>query len=562
MSVEHLKSNLQELFHFSKAEPCETIALVADPIRKRSIYCSKDLRGHLCILFYKLVAFFGYTHLKKRNLFLAQQFTYKIFLKHRLEALSAANSYRSYLSKSCSGEKVCAIEASKARRTLADWHDATKMFAKMLKNQRFCARASRFDKKMVHKLTKKRQSFSRFFRIVKLESIFKKSLPLSLIVKGATPQSTFESSEKLLFQRFVKKIDKNAKECDIHFLHASLLALIEEIKPFFRNLCLDIGALETLLIEHQCQAFALEDLSHLQKRSKIHYGHKLLLNGKEYVVGNRFNPKPLEKNNSTHIYEILNSQHLLCVGPSRFHVYVKEFMNKTCSWAVPTADTIDIDFKGRFWVVDRLTTKVKNYPWSSSSDKITLEDCSIAMPIMKVCKWCIDQGHFPLNMSAKNLMFTSQSYLRCVKICTKGQFHFNKMVDLLLDLSGGNYAVYKFFVKNCGLLALPEAHFFAAVLKMAANGNEFSVINSAINFGISDSSVIQRAENFAKNIKELKIQCKNRAIKELSFKDYSTINKQIALAIINCTKKEGSTGIVAKNLQDRVISFLASHRSS
>lgn len=447
MAIEDLRSNLQNLYKFGKAKRDEGVKLVADPIYKEKIYSSKDLGGRLCLIFYSMVAAFGWDRLRQKNLFLAKQYTYKIFLIHKAEAISSANDYRHYLLRRSSGEEVAEEVLGRIRCELVAWHDTTKVFSKALKDKGFQEKVARFDRKIVNKLLEEKKSFNQLFRIVKLEGILKKTLPVALIIKAATPQMALNEVEKCSLQKFARKINRVSDLCDLHFLDASLLALMNELKSANESLNVDVGALEISLIEHGCQVFSSQDVPHIKKREQISCGNKVLLGDKAYIVGKCLS----EENDSTHVYELINSQYLLNIGPSRAYLHMKKFVSQNRGWAVPLFETL-VDPKGRFSLVEKLHMPIKNYSWSSVAGTISSEDCSVATPLMNLCKWCIEQNKFPLNLSAENLMFNSNSCLRTLKICTEGQFDFNKMVDLISDLSGGNQVVNTFILKESGLL--------------------------------------------------------------------------------------------------------------
>lgn len=509
MGLALLKSNLQEIFCAVHQIEHKKLSLVADPIWGTTLYVSTAGFGRIWTFFYDVAKWFGYEELQARQFKNAMSNTFRMFLEEQRKVNVAVGAYKEYVKGKSQGEHVDVASAIRARHLICQWHDATAQFVALRKKEGRLPLLQQISRVFRRGVFSSFRAFKSVEKLVALEGALQKEIPYRELLKMAKNIPLEVGGESKIFENFVTEVSKPQREIGIRALDKALYAIVEIFKENASIAeAVDLGILEKGLFEKGCRHFVQSDMRHIEKRKKFFYGEKIACNGKWFFVGTSLEQQFSKHFDCVHLYTLLNSSHLLAIGPNRAFYRLQKEISKVYGWGIPLMEIVDIEEHGHFALIHRLEASLLAYPWKSGPESVDGTDCAVLTPVAEFLKWCVKQEKSPYSLFAHNLMFNRFGELRALKILFAVPFDFNSMADFVFEVAAGNRIVYRFLMERSGLQNHPCAQFYLDVALKTLRGEEFSVKNVAAASQIVSHSVVKRGAQLKQKVLSLKERCR------------------------------------------------------
>lgn len=326
--------------------------------------------------------------------------------------------------------------------------------------------------------------------IIKMEGKLQGPLPLDLIHKEATSQKMAKRETKSL-NHWISQFQK------VGPLHKLFLSL----SPFMENP--DIVKLELKSVLAKNPLFKTADSKHLLWREKLKRGMQL----GDYTLGKRVGRKVGGLDEQI-FYEIQEDpDKLIMISTNRSLLGTKEAFAKEGSWGLKTPVFEYVDPKGKFAVIERFQTGIKDINWTSTN-KLLPADQKMAEPIANYINWLLQKNISVSQLEPKYVMFDKEGRLRSVKIQERNLMNYPILEKFIFETAKGNLPVYQYMMQQSGLMNSKFAGFYKAVVREALIEGMPDIGSMAADRGINDQRDIEKATELCDNI----IKIKNRIV--------------------------------------------------
>lgn len=545
--LHHLQSNLIEIHSF--LSECDG-ELVAEPIWGQTLYHSSYGWGRFWKWFYKIAAFFGNETLSAQKYENALETTQRLFREAHDKTLHQAERYCRHFEESASNTDE--RELAKARYKILLWREVTTSTLKLRRSSNSELLMRILPQSIAQDITNQHHKLKDAFQVITLESVCKGNVPFKLLQNEASSIRTESATDVKRLRAFAKKLNKIEPEYNVGRAVSALKAFVNISNNQSTETPKNLTPLLMALIEQGYQGITKTDPKHLHKRGNLVSGNQVYCNNQRLIIRNCIHDMQ-----GTKIYSLLNAPYWLEIGPNKGFHQVKKLTNTRYEWGVPSSKYLDIDADGKCACIEPFAVSLYNYPWKPLSGGPDTEEQALLKPIANLLKWFFEQEKFPLNLSARYLGYMNDGAMKSLKSCIASRLRFNDVIDFIIDISNGNFKVYRYLIANSNIRQHRSVRFFRILIEesMLEPGRTSSRVIAAACL-IDDGAVVKRGDEFLQKLHAIKQRCCTAFATTLQrqggvyIPEHETL---IARALVRTLVRLGPTGVIPPTFEELVL---------
>lgn len=507
-----LRCNLQEVY--SAVHRNSGTLLVAN-IQGTRIYDAACGWGRVWRWFYGIIGCFTREFYQTEKLLQAIQTTHRIFHNELHHIKKHIENYHTYLKQVCSASPVHESDFHAARKAITIWNDATLPFVQLLRSGRNNHLNRIFENRF--DLDEETLKFClQYQNIIDLEGILHQPLPIEILAKMATGTAISETN-RALFQKWITKINEQARIIGIQRFHRALRGIIEHLMDINANpidTSFHLAKLELHLIDAKCQAIFMEkDPKHIAWRRTLKSGDSLTSSGTTFVLGEQIGHKA-DGIDRTLVFNIATDpKSVMIIGISRAILGIKQIMRNEYHGELELVAFKHVDPRGRFAIVEKLPRSLDGFQWTSTAQKVSRADEQRCKPIVRMLNQLLQNEKTPAFFSPKYLGIDAKGILKCMKVTHDTIFDFNALEQFVYSVANRNLTIFRHLMSASGLSSHLFARYYQQMVEHAikdkANAKERDAgrVADTKGSGVDDPRVVDRAQALYREVRQMKKRC-------------------------------------------------------
>lgn len=553
MGLDLLGSNFREIFLAIHDENSQKVDLVPNVFGTR-VYHASEGWGRVWRWVFDIAKFFFGEDFEKQKLHEVMEKTQEVFKKELNSIKENIKRYDCYLQEIINGTDVKAEDYHDTRHSIANWYRETTTFTSLAKNKENEKLSKIFqqhyDEKEAYPFscTYDEDELHKIQKVIDLEGLFQKPLPLTLLKKLATGQEINESESQKL-QSWINKINKN-DSLDLEVFHAGLSACVDyfstEQEPA------DLLTLELALANRKCQIFDRADPEHLKWRNSLKTGDTIQCNGKSIKLGDPLGLKFTELDRHTIFTVEGDINEVVVIGMNKAVLAIEQrIMEEKCAGSC-FVKYIDVDSKGICARVERLKKSLDKVAWTEN-DCLDQANNNTARPIANLMKYWIVNKITLQDMQLKHFIFSKDDVLKYAKINFPVDIDYIALEDFAISCSKGNLAVFSYLMEKSTLNSQLHQQLYTRMVYHASKGEEKKADDVASILQIDDPKISNRANDLYNSVKILKEKCCSTIFENFNVNDKDLLLANVSKEIIHFYSSTYSGGIIWPCAQEEVI---------
>jgi hypothetical protein len=551
MSLELLGSNLREIFVAIHDDNSQELDLVPNGFGTRLYHVSEGW-GRLWKWFFNIIELFIGEGFEKEKLQEALEKTHTIFKKEVSSIQEHIKNYNSYLQAIIDGNMV-KESYHDVCHSITNWYRETAVFTSLAQRKENEKLSKLFQQhynmeEFPFSCTYDEQELQKIQKIIDLEGLFQKPLPLFILKKLATAQEITESESQKL-QSWIAKINKNDR-IDLEIFHEGLRACVDCFST--KQPPADLSILELALADRKCELFDRPDQAHMRWRKSLKSGDNIQCNGKQIKIGDPVGAKFTELDRHIIFTVEDDPQEIIVIGINKAVLSLEyRIMQDKCAGTY-FPNYIDVDAQGICARVERLKRSLDRVVWVGS-DSLDPTDKNTAEPIANLMKYWIKNKITLQDMSLKNFMFSNDDILKYAKINFPVDIDYIALEDFVLACSKGNLAIFLYLVKNSTLNLQTYRQLYTCMMQHALNNEEKKAEEAASILRIDDPKIFIRANQLYNEVRLLKEKCCSTIFENFIVNDRDLLSTTVNKNIKDFHLKTHSGGIIWHSAEQAVI---------